>query len=311
MGEGGKQIKGLSFAENFMLSGVAAVIAKTAAAPIERVKLLIQNQDEMIKQGRLDRPYRGVIDCTVHTFKTEGVLPFWRGNLPNCLRYFPTQALNFAFKDKVKAAFTIEKDEPYFVSFYKNVVSGGVAGALSLVFVYSLDYARTRLANDAKSAKKGGSREFNGLVDVYVKTFKTDGIVGLYRGFVVSCVGIIVYRGFYFGLYDTIKPIVLGPDAGVAISFCLGYGVTITSGLISYPIDTIRRRMMMTSGQAVKYKSSLDCAAQILRNEGFMSLMKGAGANILRGVAGGGVLAGFDKFKELYAAYRLPKKPKE
>lgn len=96
------------------------------------------------------------------------MLPFWRGNLPNCLRYFPTQALNFAFKDKVKAAFTIEKDEPYFVSFYKNVVSGGVAGALSLVFVYSLDYARTRLANDAKSAKKGGSREFNGLVDVYV-----------------------------------------------------------------------------------------------------------------------------------------------
>ncbi|THD20844.1 Major ADP/ATP carrier of the mitochondrial inner membrane [Fasciola hepatica] len=311
MGEGGKQIRGLSFAENFMLSGVAAVIAKTAAAPIERVKLLIQNQDEMIKQGRLERPYRGVVDCTVYTFKTEGILPFWRGNLPNCLRYFPTQALNFAFKDKVKAAFTIQKDEPYLVSFYKNVVSGGAAGALSLVFVYSLDYARTRLANDAKSAKKGGSREFNGLVDVYVKTFKSDGIVGLYRGFVVSCIGIIVYRGFYFGLYDTLKPIFLGPDAGVAISFCLGYGVTITSGLISYPIDTIRRRMMMTSGQAVKYKSSIDCAAQILRNEGFMSMMKGAGANILRGVAGGGVLAGFDKFKEIYAAYRLPMKPKE
>ena len=40
----------LSFAENFALSGCAAVISKTAAAPIERIKLLIQNQDEMIKQ---------------------------------------------------------------------------------------------------------------------------------------------------------------------------------------------------------------------------------------------------------------------
>ena len=40
----------LSFAENFALSGCAAVVSKTAAAPIERVKLLIQNQDEMIKQ---------------------------------------------------------------------------------------------------------------------------------------------------------------------------------------------------------------------------------------------------------------------
>uniref|UniRef100_A0A913KUU7 ADP/ATP translocase n=1 Tax=Schistosoma mansoni TaxID=6183 RepID=A0A913KUU7_SCHMA len=309
MGEGGKEIKGLSFAENFLLSGAAAVIAKTAAAPIERVKLLVQNQDEMIKQGRLDKPYAGVIDCTVRTFRQEGILPFWRGNLPNCLRYFPTQALNFAFKDKVKSAFQRNKDDSYLVAFYKNVVSGGAAGALSLVFVYSLDYARTRLANDNKSAKKGGTREFNGLVDVYAKTFKSDGISGLYRGFVISCVGIIVYRGFYFGLYDTLKPIFLGPDAGVAISFCLGYGVTVTSGLISYPIDTIRRRMMMTSGQAVKYKSSVHCATEILKNEGPMSLMKGAGANILRGVAGAGVLAGFDKFKELYADFRLPKKP--
>jgi solute carrier family 25 (adenine nucleotide translocator) protein 4/5/6/31 len=62
----------LGFAENFGLSGAAAVISKTAAAPIERVKLLVQNQDEMIKQGRLDRPYNGVVDCTVRTFKSEG-----------------------------------------------------------------------------------------------------------------------------------------------------------------------------------------------------------------------------------------------
>lgn len=34
----------LGFAENFMLSGVAAGVSKTAAAPIERVKLLVQNQ---------------------------------------------------------------------------------------------------------------------------------------------------------------------------------------------------------------------------------------------------------------------------
>ena len=42
--------KKLGFVENFMLSGVAAGVSKTAAAPIERVKLLVQNQDEMIKQ---------------------------------------------------------------------------------------------------------------------------------------------------------------------------------------------------------------------------------------------------------------------
>jgi len=298
--------KKLGFAENFALSGAAAVISKTAAAPIERVKLLVQNQDEMIKQGRLDKPYSGVIDCTARTFKNEGLLPFWRGNLANCIRYFPTQALNFAFKDQIKLMFKMSKTDSYAVKFSKNIASGGVAGAMSLCFVYSLDYARTRLANDAKSsAKGGGERQYNGLVDVYKKTLKSDGVVGLYRGFVISCVGIIVYRGCYFGFYDTLKPILLGDNSSVLLSFCLGYVVTITAGLISYPIDTIRRRMMMTSGQAVKYKGSMDCAVQVIKNEGFMSLMKGAGANILRGVAGAGVLAGFDKFKEVYIAFRL------
>jgi len=295
----------LGFAENFALSGVAAVVAKTAAAPIERVKLLVQNQDEMIRQGRLDKPYKGVIDCTVRTVKSEGVYPLWRGNLANCLRYFPTQALNFAFKDKVKAAFNVQKDASYGKKFTANILSGGCAGSLSLLFVYSLDYARTRLANDAKG--KGGERQYNGLIDVYKKTLKSDGIQGLYRGFVISCVGIFVYRGMYFGLYDSLKPILLGPDAGLFLSFCLGYGVTVTSGLMSYPIDTIRRRMMMTSGTAVKYKGSIDCAVQILKNEGFMSMMKGAGANILRGVAGAGVLAGFDSFKKIYIGWRLAK----
>jgi len=297
--------KKLGFAENFALSGAAAIISKTAAAPIERVKLLVQNQDEMIKAGRLDKPYNGVIDCTMRTFRTEGVIPFWRGNLANCIRYFPTQALNFAFKDQIKAMFKMRKTDSYGVKFSKNIASGGAAGAMSLCFVYSLDYARTRLANDAKSGAKGGERQFNGLIDVYSKTLKSDGFVGLYRGFVISCVGIIVYRGCYFGFYDSLKPIVLGKDAGFFASFALGYIVTITSGLISYPVDTIRRRMMMTSGEAVKYKGSVDCGMQIIRTEGFMSLMKGAGANILRGVAGAGVLSGFDKVKEVYIAWRL------
>merc|ERR1712179_592376 len=285
-----------------MLSGIAAGISKTAAAPIERVKLLVQNQDEMIKQGRLDKPYTGVIDCTKRTLASEGVAPFWRGNLANVLRYFPTQALNFAFKDTIKAQFKVPKTAGTAQKLGANVAAGGFAGSMSLTVVYSLDFARTRLANDAKG--KGGERQFNGLIDVYKKTLASDGIGGLYRGFVISCVGIFIYRGMYFGLYDSLKPMVVGEGGSAMISFFLGWAVTIVSGLMSYPIDTVRRRMMMTSGGAVKYNGSLDCAQTVIKNEGFMSLMKGAGANVLRGVAGAGVLAGFDVFKAAYIAWR-------
>ena len=64
--------------------------------------------------------------------------------MANVIRYFPTQALNFAFKDTVKSMFKTAKDAPQYEKFGKNILSGGVAGSLSLTFVYSLDYCRTR-----------------------------------------------------------------------------------------------------------------------------------------------------------------------
>lgn len=300
--------KKLGFYEDFLLGGVAAGISKTAAAPIERIKLLVQNQDEMIKQGRLSQPYKGVGDCFSRTISEEGFAALWRGNTANVLRYFPTQALNFAFKDYFKAMFNFNaKTDGYWKWFAGNMASGGMAGASSLLFVYSLDYARTRLANDAKVASKGGGeRQFNGLIDVYRKTLASDGIGGLYRGFMVSCTGIVVYRGCYFGFYDSLKPVLLTGDMkdNFVAAFLLGWAITIGAGLASYPLDTIRRRMMMTSGAAVKYKSSFDCGAQIFKKEGFKSFFKGAGANILRGVAGAGVLAGFDSLKLVYIDWR-------
>jgi len=296
---GGKMEK--NFWVDFLMGGVSAAVSKTAAAPIERVKLLIQNQDEMIKQGRLAAPYKGIGDCFSRTIADEGMVSLWRGNTANVIRYFPTQALNFAFKDYFKRTLGFNKErDGYWWWFAGNMASGGAAGATSLAFVYSLDYARTRLANDAKSAKKGGGdRQFNGLVDVYRKTLASDGVAGLYRGFTISCVGIIVYRGLYFGMYDSLKPVLLTGDMAdnFLASFLLGWGITIGAGLASYPIDTVRRRMMMTSGQAVKYKSSVDCFQQVIKNEGVKSLFKGAGANILRAVAGAGVLSGYDQLQ--------------
>lgn len=291
-----------SFAVDFLMGGVSAAVCKTVAAPIERVKLLIQNQDELIKAGRLSEPYKGIGDCFKRTIKDDGFASLWRGNNTNVIRYFPTQALNFAFKDHVKRIFNYKKDKDgYWKWFAGNIASGSAAGAGSSLFVYHLDYARTRLSSDAKSIKFGGERQFNGLIDVYRKTLASDGIAGLYRGFNISCVGSAVYRGLYFGLYDSLKPVVLTgklQDSFFA-SFGLGWLVTNSASLASYPIDTVRRRMMMTSGEAVKYKSSLDAFSQIVKKEGVKSLFKGGGANILRAVAGAGVLAGYDKLQLL------------
>ena len=92
------------------------------------------------------------------------------------------------------------------------MASGSAAGATTSLFLYHLDYARTRLGTDARESSVSGQLQFKGLLDVYSKTLSSDGMAGLYRGFGVSIVGITLYRGMYFGLYDTLKPIILvGP----------------------------------------------------------------------------------------------------
>jgi solute carrier family 25 (adenine nucleotide translocator) protein 4/5/6/31 len=291
--------------EDFMLGGVSAAVSKTIAAPIERVKLLLQNQGE---QAAITKPYKGIVDCFVRVPAEQGVASFWRGNLANVIRYFPTQALNFMFKERYKALFPTTKDDSFQWRLFANVASGGMAGATSLMVVYPLDFARTRLAVDVGTGK---NLEFTGTFDVISKTAKQSGVFkkgGVYNGFMVSCVGIIFYRGAYFGIYDTVNNMAFMKSANFAVKFSVGYTVTVVAGLISYPIDTVRRRMQMTSGStaAAKYSSSLDCFGQVIKQEGVPALFKGAGSNVLRGLAGAMVLVGFDYFKKAYVDWKYP-----
>ncbi|KAJ4713242.1 Mitochondrial ADP/ATP carrier protein [Melia azedarach] len=290
------------FSADFVMGGAAALVSKSAAAPIERVKLLLQNQGEMIKRGQLMRPYTGVRDCFKRVLREDGLLSFWRGNQANVIRYFPTQAFNFAFKGYFKNLFGRSKEKDGYLKWFAgNVASGSAAGATTSFFLYHLDYARTRLATDARECPVNGRRQFRGLVDVYSKTLSTDGIAGLYRGFGASIFGITLYRGMYFGLYDTMKPIVLvGPYEGNFFAcFLLGWSITSVSGVCAYPFDTVRRRMMLTSGQSMKYRGAIHALREIIQLEGFRALFRGVTANMLLGVAGAGVLAGYDQLHQI------------
>ena len=88
---------------DWLAGGISAAVSKTAVAPIERVKLLLQTQDAnpKIASGEVAR-YTGVISCITRVSAEQGAASLWRGNLANVIRYFPTQAFNFAFKDTFK-----------------------------------------------------------------------------------------------------------------------------------------------------------------------------------------------------------------
>ena len=247
----------MDFLIDFALGGISACISKTATAPIERVKLILQTQDsnpEILKSGK---KYKGIGDCFVRVAKEEGIIKFWRGNGANLIRYFPTQAINFACKEKYKEMFIPANKAT--ATFWRllagNLLAGGLAGATSMSVVYPLDLVRTRLAADIGSSKK----EFNGITDCLTKLYRCGGVPGLYKGFSLSVVGIFFYRAAYFGLYDTTKPLI---SDNLFAKLALAQLVSNTSGMMAYPFDTVRRRMMMQSGKTgsdILYKNPIDC----------------------------------------------------
>jgi len=301
MSEGSEPKTG-NFMLDFLLGGVSAAISKTAVAPIERVKLLLQTQDANSKITG-DKKYKGIVDCMVRVPKEEGFSAFWRGNLANVIRYFPTQALNFAFKDTYKKIFCPFNPKTDFWKFFMgNLASGGAAGATSLMVVYPLDFARTRLAADV--GKTSADRQFTGLVDCLTKVHKSDGLKGLYQGFGISVLGIIAYRACYFGGYDTLKRVMFADskNQSILLKFLMAQVVTAFSGLLSYPLDTVRRRLMMQSGRKdVMYTGTLDCFRKISQNEGGKAFFKGALSNIFRGMGASLVLVLYDEFQIMFA----------
>jgi solute carrier family 25 (adenine nucleotide translocator) protein 4/5/6/31 len=284
------------FMVNFLAGGVSGAFAKTCTAPIERVKLLIQTQDANPKiiSGEVAR-YTGIVDCFSRVSSEQGIKAFWRGNLTNIIRYFPTQAFNFAFKDSIKAMFPKADKNTEFAKFFAiNMASGGLAGAGSLMIVYPLDYARTRLASDVGS----GKAQFDGLLDCLKKTVAAGGIGSVYNGIGVSVVGIIPYRGVYFGLFDTLSgynPYQKSENnlQRAGSKFLCAQSSAIAAGYASYPFDTVRRRLQMQSEKPESewvYKGTSDCFSKIMKEEGTTALFKGAGANALRTVGAAMVL---------------------
>ena len=295
----------MAFLKDFAAGGISGAVAKTATAPIERVKLIIQTQDAnpLIKSGEVKR-YNGIMDCFTRVASEQGIGAFWRGNFTNVIRYFPTQAFNFAFKDQIKTLFPkYNKKTEWGASVMVNIASGGLAGAGSLCIVYPLDYARTRLASDVGS----GKRTFNGLSDCLIKTAKgPSGVMGLYNGFGVSVMGIVPYRGVYFGMFDTLSD--MNPYAKaegairLASNFAIAQVTAISAGYASYPFDTVRRRLQMQSEKPQSewvYKGTVDCFVKIMKDEGTAAMFKGAGANALRTVGSAMVLVLYGEIKSM------------
>ena len=276
----------------FVAGGISGAVAKTVTAPLEAIKLKLQYTED---------DDEGALDCARRIFEREGWRGFYRGNLANVLRYFPTQAFNFAFKDKIKRLMPkVDRKKHPWRAFAVNIVSGGIAGAGSLVLVYPLDTARTQLlicTND------DGSPKYANMVEFF-RDWNGD-VRKLYEGYVVSVAGIIPFRAIYFFVNDTLRAILpwIRDEGlkGLVSKFTCAQCAALCAAYASFPFDTVRRRLQVDAQRPLgerRYKGNLDCLKKVYRVEGVRALFRGAGYNAVRTVTSALALVAYGELKK-------------
>ena len=217
------------------------------------------------------------------------------------LRYFPTQFTNFMMKDKIKRLVPKYDAKTDFWKFFAvNMASGGIAGALSLSIVYPLDCARDARYWAPPGSALAQTTTVAGAMSQIVLSSPNQSFTALYSGFGVSVVGIMAFRGPYFGLFDFLKERNPWKNdrtwKGMASKFAVAQATAACAGFLGYPLGVLRSGRMMAPGL-----TPLEILTKVIAAHGIPGLWMGFGFNILRTVGGAMMLVGMDVLKQRLA----------
>lgn len=286
----------------------AGAVTKTLAAPLDRLKLVVQLRGSLADKKKA-AAYEGPVKALVRMIQTEGILALWRGNVPTILINCGKEGLNFMFMDWYKqAAVQIVGNDPKY-QLAKSFVSGGLAGGTAISFLYPIGVMRTKLALDVGNGEARLYRR--GMRDVLYHSVRVNGISSLYQGYAVALLSVSIYRMVHLGGYDYCKTEICrrhglpvrttkAADLPFGERFAAAQAVSLMASTAHYPLDSVRRRLMMQSDMKVKqYRNGLDCFLQIYRHEGIPGYFRGLGTNYVRSVSAALLLVSYDLFLSL------------
>jgi solute carrier family 25 protein 16 len=217
----------------FLSGGLAGIIAKTAIAPLDRVKVLFQATVR----------HFSLINC-VAEFKRiishEGYLAFWKGNGAQLIRIFPYSAIvrarqQFSAYDYYKKHLFVTHTDSKPVILLVNFLPGSLAGATSVLFTYPFEVLRTRLALQVNK------KEYSGILNAFSQIARQEGLQGIYSGILPTSFGILIYSGVSFMIYFSSKEII-GYRSKVAF-FTFGALAGVVGQASAYPFDVVRKRL--------------------------------------------------------------------
>lgn len=222
-------------------------------------------------------------------WRHEGITGFWKGNVPAEGLYLSYGAVQFlAYRSTSQALSKIaEEGSIPMPGTVKSFISGAVAGTAATTVTYPLDLLRTRFA------AQGTERVYNGLLASVRDITRHEGPAGFFRGLSAGIGQIVPYMGFFFALYEGLKP----PLAIVHLPFGSGDAVagvmaSVLSKSVVFPLDTVRKRLQVQGPTRSKYvggtripvyeQGVLSTIKMILRKEGTLGLYRGLTVSLVK-----------------------------
>lgn len=256
----------------FFAGGFAGAVARTATAPLDRIKLLFQVQ-AMASSGTSGVAYTSLGQAAAKIYQEEGILAYWKGNGTNIIRIFPYAAAQLAANDQYKRVFANENGD---LTVARRLASGACAGMTATALTHPLDTIRLRLAMPHHTYK--------GTWDALTTVARTEGSLALYKGLAPTLIGIAPYAALNFAAYDLLKQRVYGTGSSSKkqspiTNLLLGATAGTVAASVCYPLDTVRRRMQM---KGHPYKNQLDALVTIWQKEGYRGYYNGWAANTLK-----------------------------
>ncbi|XP_010267011.1 PREDICTED: mitochondrial substrate carrier family protein P isoform X2 [Nelumbo nucifera] len=310
--EGGQILDGVIdampvFAKELVAGGVAGGFAKTAVAPLERVKILFQTR-------RAEFQSIGLLGSFEKIIKTEGILGFYRGNGASVARIVPYAALHYMAYEQYRRWIILTFPGVGRGSIL-DLIAGSLSGGTAVLFTYPLDLVRTKLAYQVVQSSRLGIKGINhaeqfykGILDCFSKTYRESGLRGLYRGVAPSLYGIFPYSGLKFYFYEEIKSHV--PEEhkkDVTVKLVCGSIAGLLGQTFTYPLDVVRRQMQvqrLSASNSGEVKGTMETLIMIGQNQGWKQLFSGLSINYLKVVPS--VAIGFTVYDSMKLWLRVP-----
>ena len=285
--------------------GMAGSVAKTVTAPLSRLTILYQVHPMVTTKETRPKFAMSIRGGLEKIIQRGGMLSLWKGNGTSVLHRFPFSAINFycyeGMLDILNGPSRLsDEDEddmnnPREVSTFSRLVAGAVAGSTACVACYPLDLVRTRL-----TTQLDGQEHYKGITDAFVKIVRSEGVLGLYSGIAPTLMVAVPSFSISYMVYGSLKEYALEDELfynlrkvdtvtgeeklGFQLTLMCGAASGILSTLVTFPFDTVRRRMQIQSLHFALHEqiSGVQIMRRLFKTDGLKGFYRGITPEVLK-----------------------------